>query len=94
MDALERVEQLRRAYDGLDGLALLRGVLEEAPCTSRPSIRSPSGAIARSATCRAHARSGYMPCTRPVSAHEPPRAGRWWGLDRSECGIHVMDKAC
>jgi phosphoadenosine phosphosulfate reductase len=36
---------------------------------------------------------GCAPCTRAVAPHEPPRAGRWWGLDKSECGIHVMDKA-
>jgi phosphoadenosine phosphosulfate reductase len=36
---------------------------------------------------------GCVPCTRAVAAHEPPRAGRWWGLDKSECGIHLMDKA-
>jgi phosphoadenosine phosphosulfate reductase len=36
---------------------------------------------------------GCVPCTRPVSAHEPQRAGRWWGLDKSECGIHLMDPA-
>jgi phosphoadenosine phosphosulfate reductase len=36
---------------------------------------------------------GCVPCTRPVAAHEPPRAGRWWGMDKSECGIHLMDKA-
>jgi hypothetical protein len=23
-----------------------------------------------------------------VSAGEAPRAGRWWGLDKTECGIH------
>lgn len=31
---------------------------------------------------------GCFPCTRPVRPGEPPRAGRWWGLDKSECGIH------
>jgi phosphoadenosine phosphosulfate reductase len=36
---------------------------------------------------------GCIPCTRPVSAHEPQRAGRWWGLDKSECGIHSTDQA-
>ena len=36
---------------------------------------------------------GCVPCTRPVSADDPPRAGRWWGLHKSECGIHLMDKA-
>jgi phosphoadenosine phosphosulfate reductase len=34
---------------------------------------------------------GCMPCTRPVAAHEPQRAGRWRGLDKSECGIHLLD---
>lgn len=32
---------------------------------------------------------GCMPCTRPVRPGEDPRAGRWAGLDKTECGIHV-----
>jgi phosphoadenosine phosphosulfate reductase len=31
---------------------------------------------------------GCAPCTRPVGDGEDPRAGRWWGLDKTECGIH------
>ncbi len=31
---------------------------------------------------------GCIPCTRRVAPGEPPRAGRWWGLDKAECGIH------
>jgi phosphoadenosine phosphosulfate reductase len=31
---------------------------------------------------------GCAPCTRPVEPGEDPRAGRWWGLDKTECGIH------
>lgn len=31
---------------------------------------------------------GCRPCTSPVRAGEPPRAGRWRGLDKLECGIH------
>lgn len=31
---------------------------------------------------------GCMPCTRPVAPGEAPRAGRWWGLNKTECGIH------
>jgi len=31
---------------------------------------------------------GCAPCTRPVRPGEPVRAGRWWGLDKMECGIH------
>ena len=32
---------------------------------------------------------GCSTCTRPVRAGETPRAGRWRGLDKTECGIHL-----
>ena len=32
---------------------------------------------------------GCMPCTRRVQAGESYRDGRWAGLDKDECGIHV-----
>jgi phosphoadenosine phosphosulfate reductase len=31
---------------------------------------------------------GCIPCTRKVAPGAAPRAGRWWGLDKAECGIH------
>ena len=31
---------------------------------------------------------GCSPCTRPVGEGEDPRAGRWSGWDKVECGIH------
>jgi phosphoadenosine phosphosulfate reductase len=31
---------------------------------------------------------GCVPCTRRVGPSESPRAGRWWGQDKAECGIH------
>lgn len=31
---------------------------------------------------------GCMPCTSPVRPGEDPRAGRWRGFDKVECGIH------
>ena len=50
----------------------------------------------RPTSCRAHplVEDGYpsigcMPCTRRVQAGEDYRAGRWAGLDKDECGIHV-----
>jgi phosphoadenosine phosphosulfate reductase len=33
---------------------------------------------------------GCTTCTRPVGAGEAARAGRWWGLDKTECGIHLQ----
>ncbi len=32
---------------------------------------------------------GCWPCTRPVAAGEDPRAGRWAGQDKTECGLHA-----
>ena len=37
---------------------------------------------------------GYMsigcePCTRPISAGEDERSGRWAGSDKTECGLHT-----
>lgn len=31
---------------------------------------------------------GCWPCTRPVAAGEDARAGRWSGLEKTECGLH------
>lgn len=31
---------------------------------------------------------GCIPCTRAVAAGEDPRAGRWSGFDKTECGLH------
>jgi phosphoadenosine phosphosulfate reductase len=31
---------------------------------------------------------GCTPCTRPVRAGEDPRAGRWTGFNKIECGLH------
>jgi phosphoadenosine phosphosulfate reductase len=35
-----------------------------------------------------YASIGCAPCTSPVRPGEDPRAGRWRGLARTECGIH------
>jgi phosphoadenosine phosphosulfate reductase len=32
---------------------------------------------------------GCAPCTRKVAPGEDPRAGRWSGVDKTECGIHT-----
>lgn len=36
-----------------------------------------------------YASIGCEPCTRPVAAGEPERAGRWGGVAKTECGIHA-----
>jgi phosphoadenylyl-sulfate reductase (thioredoxin) len=35
---------------------------------------------------------GCQPCTQPVAAGEDPRAGRWRGSAKNECGLHVQDE--
>ena len=32
---------------------------------------------------------GCAPCTRPIAPGEDPRAGRWAGRGKTECGIHL-----
>lgn len=32
---------------------------------------------------------GCAPCTRPVAEGEDPRAGRWSGFGKTECGLHT-----
>jgi phosphoadenosine phosphosulfate reductase len=34
---------------------------------------------------------GCAPCTSPSLPGESPRAGRWRGADKTECGIHFID---
>ena len=34
---------------------------------------------------------GCAPCTSPVKPGEDPRAGRWRGQQKTECGIHFVD---
>ncbi|MDR3374289.1 MAG: phosphoadenylyl-sulfate reductase [Ancalomicrobiaceae bacterium] len=35
---------------------------------------------------------GCMPCTDPVGEGEDARSGRWRGLDKTECGIHLSGR--
>ncbi len=40
-----------------------------------------------------YASIGCEPCTRPVEAGAPVRAGRWAGAAKTECGIHLPGSA-
>ena len=42
-------------------------------------------------THRGYRSIGCAPTTRPVAEGEERRAGRWAGLDKSECGLHVAN---
>ena len=34
---------------------------------------------------------GCAPCTKPVKSGEDPRAGRWAGKEKTECGLHTSE---
>lgn len=38
---------------------------------------------------RGYASIGCAPCTSPVAPGEDPRAGRWRGKEKKECGLHL-----
>lgn len=40
---------------------------------------------------KGYASIGCAPCTTPVAPGEDPRAGRWRGAAKEECGIHFVD---
>lgn len=40
-------------------------------------------------TARGYPSIGCWPCTKPVAPGEDKRAGRWSGLDKTECGLHT-----
>jgi phosphoadenosine phosphosulfate reductase len=40
-------------------------------------------------TGRGYTSIGCWPCTRPTNEGEDPRAGRWAGTGKTECGLHV-----
>jgi len=39
-----------------------------------------------------YASIGCWPCTRPIQLGEHERAGRWPGMCKTECGLHVIDE--
>jgi phosphoadenosine phosphosulfate reductase len=47
------------------------------------------GVLANPLTQIGYTSIGCQPCTRPVAAGEHPRAGRWAGTSKTECGMHT-----
>lgn len=44
-------------------------------------------------TAHGYGSIGCAPCTRPLAEGEDARAGRWSGLSKTECGIHMPQPA-
>ena len=79
--------------------ALPRFEIDGRPAQDQPARptgpRTISTPISPSTTCRAtrsrpqgYLSIGCAPCTSKVAPGEDPRAGRWRGWDKTECGIH------
>ena len=53
------------------------------------AYRLAHGLPAHPLVARGYRSIGCATCTRPTAAGEDARAGRWSGLDKTECGIHL-----
>ena len=89
----------RKRYQGGDRsdlpyVAVLDGTLRINPLAFWTEAQVAAHAEARALPSHPLADQGYRsigcwPCTRPVEDDEDPRAGRWSGVDKVECGIHL-----
>lgn len=78
----------------LDVVEVLDGSLRINPLVAWDSARIAAHLAARDLPAhplvdQGYASIGCWPCTRAVEAFEPQRAGRWSGVDKVECGIHL-----
>jgi phosphoadenosine phosphosulfate reductase len=87
VDTPERAEAPVLAWDDSRGLVKINPIVAwterdvERYVTENDLPRHPLNAVG-------YASIGCAPTTRPVAVGEDPRAGRWPGSDKSECGLH------
>lgn len=91
----------RKRYQG--GLRAALEVIEREPGTGRLKLnplagwsgerieayRLAHGLPAHPLVAKGYRSIGCATCTRPTRPGEDPRAGRWFGIDKIECGIHL-----
>nr|WP_220789784.1 phosphoadenylyl-sulfate reductase [Gluconacetobacter johannae] len=80
--ALPVIEQVADGRIKINPLASWTPAELDAEMTRRGLPRHPL-------SLRGYPSIGCAPCTRPVAESEDPRAGRWAGLSKTECGIHA-----
>ncbi|MBM9402880.1 phosphoadenylyl-sulfate reductase [Gluconacetobacter azotocaptans] len=80
--ALPVIEQAAEGRIKINPLARWTPAELDAEMTRRDLPRHPL-------SLRGYPSIGCAPCTRPVAEGEDPRAGRWAGLSKTECGIHA-----
>jgi len=93
MTGLRRVETEARAGAPVVGLDAAFGVVKVNPLANWDDDQVAEYAARRDLPVHPLAQRGYRsigcaPTTRPVAASEDPRAGRWAGSAKTECGLH------
>jgi phosphoadenosine phosphosulfate reductase len=93
--AMRKVEPLARALDGkqawMSGVG--RGIVKVnplAPWTDADiaSYKADHELLEHPLASQGYPSIGCWPCTRPVHDGDDPRAGRWSGRGKDECGLH------
>ena len=93
MTGLRRSEAPTRATSPIAHLDVGRGVVKVNPIATWTDL-DVSGYIADNdllehpLTHRGYPSIGCWPCTQPVREGDDPRAGRWAGSGKTECGLH------
>lgn len=93
MTGLRRAEAPSRADAPIVGLDAARGVVKVNPLATWTDADVAQYALDHDLPehplrARGYASIGCRPCTRPVAPGDDPRAGRWAGQDKTECGLH------
>ncbi len=79
---------LRPVEIDADGLVKLNPLADWAEGAAAAYMRA-QGLPPHPLVARGYASIGCAPCTTPTAPGEDPRAGRWRGVAREECGIHI-----
>ena len=95
MSGLRRDEAPTRANTPIVDLDVGRGIVKVNPIATWTDddidgyIARPRPARCTRSRDRGYPSIGCWPCTRPVGDGEDPRAGRWAGTGKTECGLHA-----
>jgi phosphoadenosine phosphosulfate reductase len=87
VDAPTRADAPIVSWDAGRGLVKVNPLATWTPA-DMASYAADHGLPVNPLTERGYPSIGCWPCTRPVAPGEDPRAGRWSGSDKTECGLH------
>jgi len=93
MTGLKRCDSPTRAHTPIVSLDRARGLVKVNPIATWTDADVDNYIVDHSLPVHPLVSRGYLsigcaPTTRPVAPGEDPRAGRWSGSDKTECGLH------